>query len=283
MRISTFRVMLGAIMFATLLVAGSALAQNAPAALAPNQTLGFGAGKMLTFNYTQNFDCVDEPTDDLDFNGILMQSDPPEFQTPICQDGTEPTIDPPGGPIKKTAHLYVLVPAFSVNNDMNPDDAISCEGVVPGTICGHDLGVALIGFFGAIPEGFKATPLVFTQCPNPGLPPGTCTTHASREDLFPVLVALGKVPATPAHNIFVPTPNHSHVIDNNRINTKKAIWWQVRPVLVMDQADWPSQDGSSGITSVKAMDAAEQAGKAVEVGSNFFLFFSSKSMAKMGH
>jgi hypothetical protein len=48
-------------------------------------------------------------------------------------------------------------------------------------------------------------------------------------------------------------------------------------------SDRPSQDGSSGITSVKAMDAAEQAGKAVEVGSNFFLFFSSKSMAKMGH
>jgi hypothetical protein len=30
-----------------------------------------------------------------------------------------------------------------------------------------------------------------------------------------------------------------------------------------------------GITSVKAMDAAEEAGRAVEVGSNFFLFFSS--------
>jgi len=34
---------------------------------------------------------------------------------------------------------------------------------------------------------------------------------------------------------------------------------------------WP--DGSSGITSSKAMDDAEAAGGAIEVGSNFFLFF----------
>jgi hypothetical protein len=46
-------------------------------------------------------------------------------------------------------------------------------------------------------------------------------------------------------------------------------------VLIMQQADWPAADGSRGITSVKAMDAAEEAGRAIEVGSNFFLFFSS--------
>jgi hypothetical protein len=43
----------------------------------------------------------------------------------------------------------------------------------------------------------------------------------------------------------------------------------------MDQSDWPAPDGSSGITSSKAMDDAEAAGRAIEVGSNFFLFFSS--------
>ena len=64
------------------------------------------------------------------------------------------------------------------------------------------------------------------------------------------------------------------VVDNSRVNAG-AIWWQVRPVLVMDPRDWPAADGSSGITSSKAMDAAEEAGRAVEVGSNFFLFFSS--------
>ena len=44
----------------------------------------------------------------------------------------------------------------------------------------------------------------------------------------------------------------------------------------MNQSDWPAADGSSGITSSKAMDDAEAAGRAVEVGSNFFLFFSSE-------
>ena len=68
--------------------------------------------------------------------------------------------------------------------------------------------------------------------------------------------------------------NHSHIVDNNRVNTQ-AIWWEVRPVLIMDQSDWPAADGSSGITSVRAMDAAEAAGRAIEVGSNFFLFFQS--------
>jgi hypothetical protein len=47
------------------LAAGSAWAQ-----LAPNQTNGFGNRKVVTFTYLQNFDCVDEPTLDLDFNGI---------------------------------------------------------------------------------------------------------------------------------------------------------------------------------------------------------------------
>jgi hypothetical protein len=47
----------------------------------------------------------------------------------------------------------------------------------------------------------------------------------------------------------------------------------------MDPRDWPAPDGSSGITSSKAMDAAEAAGRAVEVGSNFFLFFSSRMAA----
>jgi hypothetical protein len=79
--------------------------------------------------------------------------------------------------------------------------------------------------------------------------------------------------------IFVPTPNHSHVIDNLRVTTG-PIWWEVRPVLVMFQSDWPAADGSSGITSAKVMDDAEAAGRAVEVGSNFFLFFSSEQSSK---
>src|SRR5690348_18300916 len=95
----------------------------ASAQLADNQTHGFGNSRLVTFTYLQNFDCVDQPVLDLDFNGILAQSDPNEMQTPICQAITEPTQDPAGGNLKHTAHLYVLVPMFSVDNDQNPADA----------------------------------------------------------------------------------------------------------------------------------------------------------------
>ena len=58
------------------------------------------------------------------------------------------------------------------------------------------------------------------------------------------------------------------------------------PVLVLDKKDWPPQDGSGGITSVKALDKAEKAGRAVEAPSNFFLYFGSyveKSGMQMQH
>src|SRR5438270_12330399 len=119
--------------------------------LAPNQTNGFGNGRLVTFTYLQNFDCVDQPTMDLDFNHKLAQSDPGEMQIPICQVVTEPTQDPTGGNIKQTAHLYVLVPMFSVNHDTNPADAMACPTPVrPGELCGVALGNALISLFGAI-------------------------------------------------------------------------------------------------------------------------------------
>jgi hypothetical protein len=247
---------------------------SASAQLAPNQTNGFGNRALVTFTYLQNFDCVDMPTMDLDFNGIKAQSDPNEMQTPICQVVTEPAQDPTGGTLEKTAHLYVLVPMFGT--DTNPKDAMQCpDGGRPGELCGEQLGTALIGLFGHIPEAWKTTPSVKTQCPDPSNPvPGTCTMHASSVDLSVLLAGMPGIPNPPTAPLFVPTPNHSHVVDNNRVNTK-PIWWEVRPVLIMQQADWPAPDGSSGITSAKAMDAAEEAGRAIEVGSNFFLFFSS--------
>jgi hypothetical protein len=105
--------------------------------------------------------------------------------------------------------------------------------------------------------------------------------HASSVDLSVLLATLGKIGTPPQGNVLLPTPNHSHIVDNSRVNAG-AIWWQVRPVLVTDPRDWPSPDGSSGLTSASAMDAAEEAGRAMEVGSNFFLFFSSR-MASMRH
>jgi len=263
-------------------VVGSASAQ---APLAPNQTNGFGNGRLVKFTYLQNFDCVDQPTMDLDFNGRKAQSDPNEMQTPICQVVTESTADPAGADIKHTAHLYVLVPMFSVDHDTNPADAMPCpSGGRPGELCGTALGNALISLFGVVPEAWKATvnPAITTQCPDPNnAVPGTCTMHASSVDLSVLLAKPGVAPTAP---IFVPTPNHSHVVDNDRVSTG-PIWWEVRPVLVMFASDWPSADGSRGITSSKEMDAVEAAGRAVEVGSNFFLFFSSEhnSMSGMNH
>ena len=250
----------------------SALAQ-----LAPNQTHGFGNNRVITFTYLQNFDCIAQQTSDLDFNKTLAQSDPNEMQIPICQVIKEPTQDPTGGDIKHTAHLYVLVPMFSVDNDQNPNDAMACPFVRTNELCGPALGNALIAAFGFIPEAWKTkvNPAITTQCPDPNNPvAGTCTMHASSVDLSYMLASIGKGPNPPTQNIFVPTPNHSHVVDDSRVNTG-PIWWEVRPVLVMDQRDWPSADGSTGITSSKKMDDVEAQGRAVEVGSNFFLFFSS--------
>ena len=258
-------------------VGGLGLAAGASAQLAPNQTNGFGNNRLVTFTYLQNFDCVDQPTMDLDFNGRLAQSDPAEMQLPICQAVTEPTQDPSGGDLKHTAHLYVLIPMFTVDNDTNPNDAMPCpSGGRPGELCGPALGAELIQLFGFVPEAWKTTvnPAITTQCPDPNNPvAGTCTMHSSSVDLSETLAALG-LTGPPTGNVFVPTPNHSHVIDNSRVNAG-AIWWEVRPVLVLDQSDWPAADGSSGITSSRKMDDAEAAGRAIEVGSNFFLFFSS--------
>ncbi len=144
-----------------------------------------------------------------------------------------------------------------------------------GTNCGPALGSTLISLFGALPEAFKTTPLVYTQCPGP-LPAGNCTMHSSRVDLGLALEQLGILPP-PAANYFVPLPNHSHVVLNVDINTPQ-IWWEVVPVLVMNASDWPNENGTSGITSFAALKQAESAGDAIQVPSNFFLFFGTQAM-----
>lgn len=277
MNVANCRIVLAA-MLAVVFAAGPAIAQDSLPTLKPNQTFGFARGREYIFTYTENFDCVDQPTNDLDFNGVLMQSDPGEFQTPICQVGEQSTKDPTGLVVKKTDKLWVLVPFFSMNDDTNPNDALACPpGARPGTLCGAALGNTLISLFGMLPEGFKENPLVPVQCPDPGSPPGTCTTHADTLDLWPVLSALGKVSGTP-HNIFVPTPNHDHVISTD-LNQKKAVWWQVITVLVTNPSDWPSADGSSGITSLKALRTAQKNGGASQdIPTNFFLFFKSQPL-----
>jgi hypothetical protein len=266
------------IVLALTLTSAAAFAQ-----LKPNQTFGYGSSEQILLTYTQSFECVDQPNDDLNFNGIPAASDPAEFQVPICQAGFQPAQDPAGlhfASNDPTEPLFVLVPMFSVDNDQNPNDAISCNGVVSGTNCGPALGTTLISLFGALPEAFKATPLVYTQCPGP-LPAGNCTMHTSRVDLGLALEQLGILPP-PAANYFVPLPNHSHVVIDIDVNDPQ-IWWEVVPVLVMNANDWPNQEGTHGITSYAALKSAESAGDAIQVPSNFFLFFSTQTVQAMQH
>jgi hypothetical protein len=273
---SIFKLMPALALVVSFFAVGAAQGQS----LQPNQTYGFSDGKLELFTYTQSFDCVDQAKDDLNYNGVLAQSDAGEFQTPICQAGIQPTMDPTGMTPNPEDYLYVLIPFFSVNDDQNPNDAIACPtGVRLSTLCGAALGKTLIKLFGAVPEAYKAKPMIYTQCPIPGEMPGTCTMHASTVDLGKVLVALGKLPG-PAGNVFLPTPNHSHVITNADA-TQSPIWWEVIPVLVTNLADFPTQDGSSGITSVADLQAAEKTGDAIQVPSNFFLFFGSKPTGGM--
>lgn len=260
---------------------GGAWAQS----LAPNQTAAFAFGKHFIFTYTENYDCVEAPTDDLNFNGILAQSDPVELQIPICQETQEPKQDPTGARIETTDKLYVIVPMFGT--DTNPDDAISCSNYtnLPNTLCGTALGQTLIQLFGVVPEAFRENPVVPVQCPNPTDPPGSCTMHASRLDLGPFLHAVfpNAVPANT--NVFTPTPNHSHVINTDEFQ-RRPVWWQVITDLVFNSSDWPNADGTSGITSVKALRKAQKAGASevsADVPSNFFLFFGSQPAFGGGH
>ncbi len=124
--------------------------QNTRLPLQVNQTEGFGQGQVLVFTYFQNFDCIHQPFDDLDHNGLVAAVDPAEFQKPICVVGHKPTLDPSGRPIQNTQKLYVISPFFG--NSTNVNDAFNPA-----------LGQALLNLFGFIPEAFKTHPDVAVQ------------------------------------------------------------------------------------------------------------------------
>lgn len=246
-----------------------AFAQSATASgpLKLNQTAGFGDGQLLVFTYLQSYGCVDEPFSDLNHNGKVAAEDPGEFQKPICVVGQQSSLDPAGQKIRDTEKLWILVPFFDADHDN--------EAFTP------ELREALLSLFGFVPDAFDPHPGVPVQCPEPGPPatqqtgaPGTCTMHASSVDLGPVLASLGKVPANT--NVFVPTPNHSHILE--KID-EKPIWWQIITVLVTDPKAWPNEAGTTGINSLKALRAAQAKGQALgDVPTNFFLFFGSQPM-----
>jgi len=75
---------------------------------------------------------------------------------------------------------------FSVDNDQNPNDAYLLHWSGSGTLCGPALGKHIDPVVRSDPEGFKQSPLVYTQCPDPDRLRHV-TMHASRLDLGPVL------------------------------------------------------------------------------------------------
>jgi|SRR5580704_4641042 hypothetical protein len=259
---------------AALFMAGASVVP-ARAQLKINQTQGYGANQLLTFTYTEQFDCVVQPFDDRNFNGKVAAEDPREFSNrPECQVGAPSKIDPTGINVSQTDKLYVIVPFFETDPSQpafNPK-----------------LGAALKSLLGFVPDAFKSRPGVAVQCPEPGPPatsrkggPGTCTMHPTNIDLGPALTALGLIPANT--NLYVPLVNHSHILPNSTIN-QAAEWWQVVVVLVSDPSVWPDAEGTTGITSFAKMRAAQSNKQALpDVATNFFLFFASQDMAGMKH
>jgi hypothetical protein len=264
-----------------LLLAGQAFAESPKTPtepLAVNQTEGFAGGQVVAFTYFESFDCLAGSFDDVDQDGQPAAVQPSEFNPGVatvgpltgqpfshCILGFSPALDPAGGPSSGTEELFVLVPFFDTNPSNN-------EAFTP------QLQAFLISTFGFVPEAFKKHPDVAVQCPEPGPPhtqhtgaPGTCTTHTTTLDFGRILdKALGLPNGTP---VPLPTANHSHVIDKGK---ESARWWKIISVLVTDPAAWPNVDGTTGITSVDALRAAQAAGQAKpDVDTNFFLFFNS--------
>ncbi|MBV9234144.1 MAG: hypothetical protein JO030_08885, partial [Candidatus Eremiobacteraeota bacterium] len=87
---------------------------------------------------------------------------------------------------------------------------------------------------------------------------------------------LGKLPK--GTNLYVPLVNHDHLLNNKTINQSEE-WWKIIVVLVEDPSAWPNAQGTTGITSLaKLREAQSKKQASADVPSNFFLFFSSKTM-----
>jgi hypothetical protein len=301
--------------------AGAAVSARPNVQIAANQTDAYGEGQVIVFTYSQSFDCVDEPANDLDHNGVMSQADPIEVNGPHCVAADSPTIDPAGRPTTNTAPLFVIVPFFETNAGVpaatNPDCAPGFGNIAALvtlhylTVPCDSLGSALqgvtsaLGFkradgHGIVPDAFKVptpgdpTKVAPVQCPEPGPPLtafkgpfGTCTTHTNTVDLGQVVGSL----FSPSLNVVrLPTPNHSHIIDANNYG---LVWWQVIVELVIDPSVWPDVNGdcpahTGCLTSVQALRNAQAAGKIFkgvngDIPTNFFLFFSADQFGHSGH
>ncbi|TME36140.1 MAG: hypothetical protein E6I75_10010 [Chloroflexi bacterium] len=293
-----------------LLVVGAGAAVGRPnVQIAANQTDAYGEGQVIVFTYQQSFDCVDGPADDLDQNGIKSQQDPIEVNGPKCVAGRTSRLDPAGDASADTAPLFVIVPFFETNATVpaatNPDCqpgfgniaalvtlrylTIPCDSLGPTLqSLTAKLGLKRADGTGIVPDAFKVptpgqpTKVAPVQCPEPGPPLtaftgtfGTCTTHTNTVDLSRVVGSVLGLTGP----VRLPTPNHSHIIEDNSYD---LVWWKVIVELVVDPSVWPDANGdcpahSGCLTSAQAMRSAQAAGKIFggDIQTNFFLFFSA--------
>ena len=184
------------------------------AKLKSNQTLGFGADRVLNFTYQQQSDCLVQPNDDRNYTGVVAALSPAQFNFPQCQVGAPSSIDPTGGPISKTDKIWVLVPFF----ETDPKQPAFFRRAL-GKQRSRNSSVWCLDV--TIQDSSRRVRAVSSD---PGLPPGTCTMHPVQTDLGPVLASLNSVP--PKTVVNVPLVNHSHFVANNAIVTQPE-WWQV--------------------------------------------------------
>jgi hypothetical protein len=251
--------------------AGSSASANPSRPIRVDQTDGYADGKVVVFTYGENYQCVHEPFDDRDGDGVPAAQDPGEFQKPVCEVGfgTKVGIDPAGEPATKTEDLFVIVPFFDAD-----DDGEAAGGLAP----------TLSSIFGGlVPDAFDPTPGVPVQCPEPGGALsqqtgefGTCTMHPSQIDYAQLLSEVRPDLFAGLANLDLPLVNHSHIIRGKNF---KPVWWHLKVILVTDENAWPDVNGTKGIRSVADITAAQTAGKALPtINSNFFLFFSSREL-----
>ena len=186
------------------LACGSAFAQNVKAPkLAPDQSLGYGANHLTTFTYTQVSTAWISPKVTSTSTESRRHPIRPNFRFPFAKPVSSRRLTRPDSPSAASippSPCMFWFPCFPWTTTRIP----TTPSRVPASWKARTAGphwAALDGLFGSLPEAFKATPLVYTQCPDPGLPAGTCTMHTSRLDLGLLLVQLGFL-QPPAANFF---------------------------------------------------------------------------------
>jgi hypothetical protein len=124
--------------------------------------------------------------------------------------------------------FFVLVPAWGCASS---GGGISC-GLVNALAPAYDPTFALSGQETCLPATIQ-----------------TCWDHPSTIGVPNSLLGTGTSGFTS-----VPLPGHDHLIAS--LENNQDVWWDIMVVLVFNQAAWPSQSASHGITSVDNLTAS---------------------------